>query len=157
MGGRRTSSGLRRLRLDSSERWGGMHVESGVCCMCRSLWNIARLATVRLQRNEGQASCSSSWSFGVIQSARRTVRAMLAWMRSIAIMSITDTSPVKQSTQRACKCYVTEPQPAWQPAKLVLNKDSVPCKTCWEIVGWLKNGPALVCSPISFEMWCTKM
>ena len=29
----------------------------------------------------------------------------------------------------ACKCYVTAEQPAWQPAKLVLNKDSIQYKS----------------------------
>ena len=36
---------------------------------------------------------------------------------------------IKGVPHRACKCYVTAPQPAWQPAKLVLNKDSVPYKS----------------------------
>ena len=58
---------------------------------------------------------------------------------------------------RACKCYVTAQQPGWQPAKLVLNKDSDSNKSVLGDGRSTENGPALVQSPISFEMWGSKL
>ena len=60
---------------------------------------------------------------------------------------------VIELTCRACKCYAT----AQQPANWFWTKIASHTKECWEIVDRLKNGPALVWSPASFEMWRTKL